>query len=195
MFNIAVLQGWRLRTQALGRPPAVLTTGAVKHPLKVLPPSASHQERFGLESMHWLGCSGRCKGLAQQVADLKTVAAAPHNSRRWRAPEIIVFFPSGADEGVVAALRDMGITVAVGPGELVCDLLHLVLFWRKESKSSRLTALHALTGFDYQYATTQLWASVLQGESTALALALLSSACCCQNPALAAYDLNLSSRT
>ena len=74
------------------------------------------QERFGVESVHWLGSPGHRKGLAQQIADLKAVAAAPHNSRRWRAPEIVVFFPTAADEGVSAALRDMGVTVATGPG-------------------------------------------------------------------------------
>eukprot|EP00878_Enallax_costatus_P013004 GHUV01013587.1.p1 GENE.GHUV01013587.1~~GHUV01013587.1.p1 ORF type:complete len:467 (+),score=109.81 GHUV01013587.1:1555-2955(+) len=77
-----------------------------------------NQERFGLESVHWLGSPGRSKGLAQQIADLKAVAAAPHNSRRWRAPELVVFFPSAADSCVSAALRGMGVTVAVGPGTL-----------------------------------------------------------------------------
>lgn len=74
------------------------------------------QERFGVDSIHWLGSPGHGKGLAQQVADLQAVAAAPINHIRWRAPDIVVYFPSGVDEGVAAALRDQGVKVAVGPG-------------------------------------------------------------------------------
>lgn len=82
--------------------------------------SANKQERFGVESVHWLGSPGHGKGLAQQIRDLQAVAAAPVNSRRWRAPDIVVFFPSSVDEGVAAALRDMGVKVAAGPGDWLC---------------------------------------------------------------------------
>lgn len=53
-----------------------------------------------------------------QVMDLVTVAAAPVNTRHWRAPEVVVYFPSGVTGEVAAAIMDLGATVADGPGEL-----------------------------------------------------------------------------
>jgi hypothetical protein len=73
------------------------------------------QELFGLDSVHWLG-SSHAKGLAQQVAALQAVAAAPVNSRRWRCPDVVVFFPSGVSREVAGALQGMGVVVADGPG-------------------------------------------------------------------------------
>lgn len=52
------------------------------------------------------------------------VAAAPCNAVRWAPPAVAVFFTdrSCADAGVVAALRGMGVHVALGPGEgVLCD--------------------------------------------------------------------------
>jgi hypothetical protein len=77
------------------------------------------QEWFGLDSVHWLG-SSHAKGLAQQVQALQAVAAAPVNSRRWRCPEVVVYFPSGVSREVAGALRDMGVVVADGPGAAKC---------------------------------------------------------------------------
>lgn len=79
----------------------------------------SPQELFGLDSVHWQG-SSHTKGLAQQVAALQAVAAAPVNSRRWRCPAVVVFFPSGVSAEVAAALRAMGVAVADGPGKDFC---------------------------------------------------------------------------
>uniref|UniRef100_A0A383WBF6 DUF1308 domain-containing protein n=1 Tax=Tetradesmus obliquus TaxID=3088 RepID=A0A383WBF6_TETOB len=76
-----------------------------------------NQELFGLDSVHWQG-SSHTKGLAQQVAALQAVAAAPVNSRRWRCPAVVVFFPSGVSAEVAAALRAMGVAVADGPGSV-----------------------------------------------------------------------------
>jgi hypothetical protein len=73
------------------------------------------QEWFGLDSVHWLG-SSHAKGLAQQVQALQAVAAAPVNSRRWRCPEVVVYFPSGVSREVAGALGEMGVVVADGPG-------------------------------------------------------------------------------
>lgn len=82
-----------------------------------------NQEWFGLQSGHWAGGSGR--GLAEQVAQMLTVAAALEHQRRGRSPQVVVFFPSGVDAEVAAALEEMGARVADGPGSLarVCGVV------------------------------------------------------------------------
>jgi hypothetical protein len=85
----------------------------------------SKQEWFGLDSVHWMG-SSHAKGLVQQVQALQAVAAAPVNSRRWRCPEVVVYFPSGVSREVAGALRDMGVVVADGPG----GCMHALWCWQ-----------------------------------------------------------------
>jgi hypothetical protein len=70
-----------------------------------------------VQSGHYLGGS-HGKGLAEQVTQLLEVAAAPAHKRRGRSPQVVVFFPSGVDEEVSAALTSLGAKVANGPGSL-----------------------------------------------------------------------------
>lgn len=76
-----------------------------------------NQELFGVQSGHFVGGS-HGKGLAEQVAHMLTVAAAPEQKRRGRSPQVVVFFPSGVDPEVAAALTKLGAKVANGPGSL-----------------------------------------------------------------------------
>ncbi|GAX81285.1 hypothetical protein CEUSTIGMA_g8717.t1 [Chlamydomonas eustigma] len=71
------------------------------------------QEIFGLESIHWTGAP-TVKGLQQQVQELLLVAQCERHWRRWTAPRIVLFFPSGTDDGVKHKLQAMGILVAEG---------------------------------------------------------------------------------
>lgn len=76
-----------------------------------------NQEIFGLASAHYVGGS-HGKGLAEQVAHMLEVAALPEHKRRGRSPQVVVYFPSGVDIGVSAALTALGAKVASGPGSL-----------------------------------------------------------------------------
>jgi hypothetical protein len=95
--------------------PAISCHEITKHACCLIMYCVSKQEWFGLDSVHWMG-SSHAKGLAQQVQALQAVAAAPVNSRRWRCPEVVVYFPSEVSREVAGALRDMGVVVADGPG-------------------------------------------------------------------------------
>lgn len=103
----------------------------------------SPQELFGLDSVHWQG-SSHTKGLAQQVAALQAVAAAPVNSRRWRCPAVVVFFPSGVSAEVAAALRAMGVAVADGPGKDLLSPSSVFMHCTSASPALLMPPLHAL---------------------------------------------------
>lgn len=89
------------------------------------PAEVKNQELFGLHSGHYLGGSGKGKGLAEQVAQMLAVAAAPEHKRRGRSPQVVVYFPSGVDDEVAAALTALGAKVANGTGSLaaVCGIV------------------------------------------------------------------------
>ncbi|EFJ51579.1 hypothetical protein VOLCADRAFT_87742 [Volvox carteri f. nagariensis] len=74
-----------------------------------------NQEMFGLESVHWTGAARHVKGLRRQLEELLAVAAAPQHARRWRAPRVVLFFPSGVHRNVRQQLEARGAYVAVGP--------------------------------------------------------------------------------
>lgn len=79
-----------------------------------------------MASGHFVGGTRGAKGrgLADQVADMLAVAAHPEHRRRGRSPQVVVFFPSGVDDEVAAALTQLGAKVASGPGSLaaVCGV-------------------------------------------------------------------------
>jgi hypothetical protein len=89
------------------------------------PAEVKNQELFGVHSGHYLGGSGKGKGLAEQVAQMLAVAAAPQHKRRGRSPQVVVYFPSGVDDEVAAALTALGAKVANGTGSLaaVCGIV------------------------------------------------------------------------
>eukprot|EP00798_Chlamydomonas_sp_ICE-L_P011297 gene11297-18933_t len=79
-----------------------------------------NQELFTVDSVHWTGTEGSqgsqgIKGLKRQAKDLLEVAVAECNLRRWQAPSVVIFFPSGVDLGVERDLTAMGINVVAGP--------------------------------------------------------------------------------
>jgi hypothetical protein len=76
-----------------------------------------NQELFGVQSGHFVGGS-HGKGLAEQVEQMLAVAGAPEHKRRGRSPQVVVFFPSGVDAEVAAALTGLGAKVANGPNSL-----------------------------------------------------------------------------
>ena len=76
-----------------------------------------NQELFGVASGHYVGGS-HGKGLAEQVSQLLAVAALPEHKRRGHCPQVVVYFPSGVDPEVAAALAQLGAKVADGPGSL-----------------------------------------------------------------------------
>lgn len=63
------------------------------------------------------GAPRHVKGLRRQVEELLAVAADPQHQRRWRAPSVVLFFPSGVAGDVRRAVEAMGAHVAEGPGE------------------------------------------------------------------------------
>jgi hypothetical protein len=83
----------------------------------VCPAEVKNQELFGVQSGHFVGGS-HGKGLAEQVEHMLVVAAAPEHKRRGRSPQVVVFFPSGVDAEVAAALTELGAKVANGPNSL-----------------------------------------------------------------------------
>ena len=56
-------------------------------------------------------------GVQQQALQRLKVAAAPCNHRRWRAPAVVLHFPSGVAESVCHELSGIGVHVT-GPGAL-----------------------------------------------------------------------------
>ncbi len=100
------------------------------------------QELFGIDSVHWTGTQsvkvrgqeaecfksdharGRCErepsiqGLRRQVQELLAVSQCESSQRRWKAPLVVLFFPSGVDETIQTELNRMGVYVAAGPGQV-----------------------------------------------------------------------------
>lgn len=76
-----------------------------------------NQELFGVASAHFVGGS-HGKGLAEQVGHMLAIAAQPEHKRRGRSPQVVVYFPSGVDGEVAAALTALGAKVANGVGSL-----------------------------------------------------------------------------
>jgi hypothetical protein len=64
------------------------------------------------------------QGLQQQVQELLLVAQCERHWRRWAAPRVVLFFPSGTDAGVKQKLESMGVHVAEGSGEKQANLFH-----------------------------------------------------------------------